>query len=295
MRIAPRASGCAQGSQTRATALVLGGIVSVQIGAAFATTLFDDVGPGGTVFLRIGFAALILLAVWRPALRLGARVDRRSVLLLGGALAAMNLSFYAALDRIPLGIAVTLEFVGPLGVAILASRRRLDLIWVGLAIVGLVLLAPFPGSSLDGLGCVLALVAGLFWGAYIMLTARVGQAFAGGAGLAIAMTVAAAAVIPAGVLDGGAELLDARILAIGLAVALLSSVVPYSLEMEALRRLPEGTFGVLMSLEPAVAATVGFVGLDQGLEPREIAAIALVLAASIGALRAAGTPRAAEA
>ena len=288
-------SGQIPGLRGTATALVLGGIVSVQIGAAFATTLFDDVGPGGTVFLRIGFAAFVLLAIWRPPLRLGAGTSRRDVLLLGAVFAGMNLSFYEALERIPLGIAVTLEFVGPLGVAFVGSRRRLDLVWVGLAVAGLLLLSPVPGSALDGLGCAMALLAGLFWGAYILLTARVGQAFRGGAGLAIAMVVAAVAVTPVGLIDGGGEMLDARILAIGLAVALLSSALPYSLEMEALRRLPEGTFGVLMSLEPAVAATVGFVGLEQGLAPREIVAIALVLAASIGALRATGTPRAPEA
>lgn len=283
------------GSPVTAPALVLGGIVSVQVGAAFATTLFDDIGPGGTVFLRILFAALVLLVIWRPPLRLGPGLGHRDVVLLGVVLAGMNLSFYLALDRIPLGIAVTLEFVGPLSVAIIGSRRRRDLVWVGLAIAGLLLLSPGPGSSLDGLGCALALLAGIFWGAYIVLTARVGKAFTGGAGLAIAMSIAAVAVIPAGLLDGGAELLDARILLIGLAVAVLSSALPYSLEMEALRRLPEGTFGVLMSLEPAVAATVGFFGLDQGLATREVVAIGFVLAASAGALRTAGTPRAPEA
>ena len=145
------------------------------------------------------------------------------------------------------------------------------------------------------LGVVMALVAGCFWGAYILLTARVGRALPGGGGLAIAMTIAAVAVIPVGIADGGDALLDAELLAIGLAVAVLSSALPYSVELEALRRLPENTFGVLMSLEPAVAATVGFVGLDQDLAAREVVAIGLVLAASLGALRAVGTPRAAEA
>jgi inner membrane transporter RhtA len=214
--------------------------------------------------------------------------------LLGLVLAAMNLSFYVALDRIPLGIAVTLEFVGPLGVAIAGSRRRLDLLWVGLAAAGLLLLSPGPGSDLDPLGVAMALVAGCFWGAYILLTARVGRALPGGGGLAIAMGIAALAALPVGLAGGGAELLDPELLAVGLAIGVLSSALPYSLELEALRRLPEGTFGVLMSLEPAVAATVGFVGLDQDLAAREVVAIGLVLAASAGALRAAGTPRAAE-
>ena len=276
-------------------ALVLTGIVSVQTGAAFATTLFDEVGPGGTVFLRIGFAAVVLALIWRPARIPATGTARRDVALLGVTLAAMNLSFYLALDRIPLGIAVTLEFVGPLGVAIANSRRRLDLLWAAFAAAGLILLSPVPGSSLDALGVVLALVAGCFWAAYIVLTARVGRALPGGGGLAIAMTVAAVAVLPVGLAEGGEDLLDAELLAIGLAVAVLSSAVPYSVELEALRRLPEGTFGVLMSLEPAVAAMVGFVGLDQDLAAREVVAIGLVLAASAGALRAAGTPRAAEA
>jgi inner membrane transporter RhtA len=283
-----------EGSRGAATALVLGGIVSVQVGAAFATTLFDELGPSGTVFLRIAFAAILLLAIWRPALRLGAGEVRRDVVLLGLVLAAMNLSFYLALDRIPLGIAVTLEFVGPLGVAIAGSRRRLDLVWVGMAAVGLVLLAPVPGSDLDALGVVLALVAGCFWAAYILLTARVGRGLPGGGGLAIAMGIAALAALPVGLADGGAELLDPELLAVGLVIGVLSSALPYSLELEALRLLPEGTFGVLMSLEPAVAATVGFFGLDQDLAAREVVAIGLVLAASAGALRAVGTPRAAE-
>jgi inner membrane transporter RhtA len=283
-----------EGSRATATALVLTGIVSVQVGAAFATTLFDEVGPGGTVFLRIAFAALLLLAIWRPPLRLPTGAARRDVALLGVVLAGMNLSFYLALDRIPLGIAVTLEFVGPLGVAIAGSRRRLDLLWVALAAAGLILLAPLPGSDLDALGVVMALLAGAFWAGYIVLTARVGRALPGGGGLAIAMTIAALAVIPAGLADGGDALLDWELLAIGALVAVLSSALPYSVELEALRRLPEGTFGVLMSLEPAVAATVGFVGLDQDLAAREVVAIGLVLVASAGALRAAGTPRAAE-
>jgi inner membrane transporter RhtA len=283
-----------EGSRGVATALVLSGIVSVQVGAAFATTLFDELGPGGTVFLRIAFAAVLLLAIWRPPLRLGDAAARRDVVLLGLVLAGMNLSFYLALDRIPLGIAVTLEFVGPLGVAIAGSRRRLDLLWVGLAAVGILLLSPVPGSDLDAFGVVMALVAGSFWAGYILLTARVGRALPGGGGLAIAMTVAAVAVVPVGLAEGGDALLDAELLAIGLAVAVLSSALPYSVELEALRRLPENTFGVLMSLEPAVAATVGFVGLDQDLAAREVVAIGLVLVASAGALRAVGTPRAAE-
>lgn len=282
------------GSRGSAASLVLGGILSVQIGAAFATSLFDDVGPGGTVFLRIVFAAIILLAIWRPSLALP-RAARRDVAALGVALAGMNLAFYLALDRIPLGIAVTLEFAGPLAVAIVGSRRPKDLVWAGLAAAGLILLAPVPGSGLDALGCAMALVAGGFWGLYILLSARVGRALRGGGGLAIAMSVAAVLVAPVGVVAGGGELLALGVLGFGLLVAVASSALPYSLEMEALRRLPAGTFGVLMSLEPAVAATVGFVGLGQDLAARELVAIGLVLAASAGALRTAGAPRVPEA
>jgi inner membrane transporter RhtA len=280
-------------SRSFAVGLVLGGIVSVQVGAAVATTLFDELGPAGTVLVRVFFSALVLVALWRPALRGLGGARLRDVALFGFALAAMNFSFYAALDRIPLGVAVTLEFVGPLGVALAASRRAIDLVWVALAAAGIVLLAPASGGDIDGLGIVLALVAGGFWAAYIVLSARIGRSFEGGSGLALAMTVATVLLLPIGVPVAGSELLDLGVLAAGAAVAMLSSAIPYSLELEALRRLPQGTFGVMMSLEPAVAATVGFVGLEQDLSATEVLAIGLVVIASAGALRAA--PQAAEA
>jgi inner membrane transporter RhtA len=272
--------------------LVLFGIVSVQLGAAVATSLFDELGPTGTVFLRLVFSALVLIVIWRPTL--GAMRDGRArdVLLFAVAFAVMNTSFYLALDRIPLGIAVTLEFVGPLVVAIVGSRRRLDLVWAALAGCGIVLLSPTPGGDLDLLGCALALVAGGFWGAYIVLAARVGRAFSGGEGLALAMAIAALLLVPAGVADAGEALVEPELLAAGFLVAMLSSAVPYSVELEALRRLPQRVFGVLMSLEPAVAATVGFLILDQGLAAREAGAIVLVVVASAGALSS--SPPAAE-
>ncbi len=276
-------------------ALVLGGILSVQLGAATATSLFDELGPAGTVFLRVLFAAAVLVAIWRPRV---ARSDKRGlwlVAMFGVSLAAMNLCFYEAIDRIPLGIAVTFEFVGPLGVAIAASRRALDLLWAALAAIGIALLSPGPGSSFDALGVALALVAGSFWGAYIVLSARIGRAFEGGRGLAAAMVVATVLLLPAGIAGGGAVRADPGLLAVGLAVALLSSAIPYSLELEALRRLPAGTFGVLMSLEPGVAALVGLVVLGQGLGAPEVVAIALVAAASAGAVGTAPSPAAAEA
>jgi inner membrane transporter RhtA len=276
-------------------ALVMGAVASVQIGAAVATTLFDELGPAGTVLLRTGFAAVALFLLWRPRLRGQPRSALRDALLFGLALAGMNLSFYAALDRIPLGIAVTLEFTGPFAVAIATSRRAADLLWVALAAGGIVLLSPGIHGELDTAGVLFALLAGAFWASYIVLAARVGQAFSGGQGLTLAMIVAAVVLLPGGIVAGGAELGDPGLLAAGLAVALLSSAIPYSLELEALRRLPKGTFGVLMSLEPAVAALVGFVALGQGLSAAEVVAIGLVVAASAGALSAAGTPSPVEA
>jgi inner membrane transporter RhtA len=276
--------------------LVLGAVVSVQVGAAVATTLFDELGPRGTVLLRMLFGALLLATIWRPDFRGDRRAGgTRLVVLFGISLAAMNLSFYAALDRIPLGIAVTFEFVGPLSVAIAGSRRALDALWVVLAGAGIVLLSPGFGGSLDGLGVAFALLAGSFWAAYILLAARVGQAFSGGRGLAAAMLVGAVLLLPSGIAGAGSELLRPELVAVGVAVALLSSAIPYALELEALRRLREGTFGVLMSLEPAVAALVGLIVLGQDLAAREVVAIALVVAASAGALGMARAPAPVEA
>lgn len=278
------------GPRTTAISLVLAATVSVQSGAAVATQLFDELGPVGTVMVRLVFGAVILAAIWRPALSQLRGVSGRDAILFGVALAGMNTSFYMALDRIPLGIAVTLEFVGPLGVAFAASHRRLDLAWAFLAAAGIALLAPDIGDDLDLVGAGLAVLAGAFWAAYIVLAARVGAAFSGGSGLAVAVIVAGALLLVPGIVAGGSELLDPRLLAIGVAVAVLSSVIPYSFELEALRRLPTSVFGVLMSLEPAVAATIGFIALDQGLVGREVVAIALVVLASAGALRSAPPP-----
>jgi inner membrane transporter RhtA len=270
------------------TVLVLLGIASVQFGAALAKGgLFDEIGAGGTVFLRTLFAALVLVALWRPSLRGHSPRAVRLVVFFGLVLACMNLAFYAALDRIPLGVAVTFEFVGPLGVAVAGSRKPLDLLWVGLAAAGILLLSDFGGGGLDALGVGLALLAGAFWAAYILLSARVGREFEGADGLALAMVVGTAVLVPVGVADAGGDLLVPWILAVGAGVAVLSSAIPYALEMEALRRMPTGVFGVLMSLEPGVAALAGFVLLGEDLVPREIVAILLVVAASAGASRSA--------
>jgi inner membrane transporter RhtA len=282
----------ARGRTVPPTVLVLAAVGSVQFGGALAKTLFDEVGPGGTVLLRVLLAALVLGAIWRPTIARHGRRDLWLAALFGLSLAGMNLAFYEALDRIPLGIAVTFEFVGPLGVAVAGSRRPLDLVWVGLAAAGILLLSDFGSADLDRLGVALALLAGGFWAAYILLSARVGRVFPGGDGLALAMIAASVVLVPVGVADGGADLLVPWILAVGAAVALLSSAIPYTLELEALRGLPAGVFGVLMSLEPAAAALAGFVVLGEDLVTREVAAIMLVVAASAGAARhAAVAPR----
>lgn len=268
--------------------LVIGAVASVQTGASLAKSLFDQVGPGGTVLLRVILAAALLGAIWRPSVRGLGRSELGLVLAYGIALAGMNYAFYSALDRIPLGVAVTLEFVGPLGVAVAGSRRALDLLWVALAAAGILLLADLGGGSTDTTGVLLALLAGGFWAAYILLAARAGAAFPGGAGLALAMYVASAVLLPFGIAEGGSELLSPGVLAVGAGVALLSSAIPYSLELEALRRLPARVFGVLMSLEPGMATLAGFVVLGEVLGAREIAAVCLVVLASAGAARSAG-------
>ena len=270
--------------------MVLGAVASVQFGAGLAATLFDDLGPVGTVLLRVGFAAVVLVAVWRPRVRGLRREERWLVAAFGVSLAAMNGLYYLAIDRIPQGVAVTFEFVGPLGVALAASRRGLDVVWAAFAAAGVGLLGGF-GSSLDPAGVAFALGAGAWWAAYILLSARVGRAFRGGDGLALAMVVGTAVLLVPGVADAGDALLHPELLALGAAVALLSSVIPYSLELEALRRIPARVFGVLMSLEPAFAALAGFLVLGQDLDAIEIVAIALVVGASVGAARTAREPR----
>ena len=274
------------------TLLVLVSIASVQFGAAFAKTLFDELGAGGTVFVRTLVAAIVLVLIFRPRLAGHARRDLWLALVFGLVLAAMNFCFYSSIERIPLGIAVTFEFVGPLGVAVFGSRRPLDLLWVVLAAAGILLLSDLGAGGLDRLGVALALFAGVLWAAYILLSARMGQAFPGGAGLALAMVVATIPLAPVGIAEGGSQLLVPEILLAGVAVGLLGSAIPYALELEALRTLPVGVFGVLMSLEPAVAALAGFVVLDEGLVTREVVAIGLVVAASAGAAR--GAPVAAR-
>jgi inner membrane transporter RhtA len=262
-----------------AVGLVLAAAVSPQVGAVIAVSLFDELGPAGAACLRLAIAAIILLAVWRPRLT----GDLRLAAAFGVALGLMNWSFYEAIARIPLGVAVTIEFAGPLLVGVIGSRRPLDVVWVALAAVGIVVLVDPAGGSMDPVGVGFALAAGACWMAYIYLSKRTGAAFPGGSGLALAMAVGALIVLPAGVIQANGALAEPDLLGSALVVALLSSVLPYSLELEALRRLPEAVFGVLMSLDPAIAALVGFVALGQDLGARELVAIAMVVVASIGA------------
>jgi inner membrane transporter RhtA len=265
---------------------VLSAIASVQFGSAIAATLFARVGPAGAVSLRLVSATIVLLALWRPRVRGRPRRELLLAATFGLVLAGMNLSFYEALHRIPLGIAVTIEFIGPLMVALGGSRRPLDLLWVVLAAAGILDLTEGGGShGLDALGVGLAAVAGACWGAYILLNARVGRAFERGTGLALAMCVGSVFVLPAGIAVGGTHLLQPHALALGCAVGMLSSAIPYSFELEALRRIPPSVFGVLMSLEPAFAALAGAIVLGQGLGIRALVGIALVVIASVGASR----------
>jgi inner membrane transporter RhtA len=279
------ASGAGLLARAPSGGLVVGAIASVQFGSSLAATLFQRLGPGGTVLLRLVSAAVILLALRRPRLRGRTRAELLLAAVFGLVLAAMNLSFYEAVDRIPLGIAVAIEFVGPLAVAVAGSRRRLDFLWVAFAAVGIVALTRGGAHGLDDLGIVLALVAGCMWGTYILLNARLGAAFEGSSGLTLAMCVASVAALPTGIVAAGRHLFEPASLALGSAVGILSSAIPYSFEVEALRRIKPSVFGVLMSLEPAVAALAGLLVLGQSLGARALIGIALVVVASVGASR----------
>ncbi len=264
------------------TALLLLSIVSTQLGSAVAKSLFTQINPYAVVVLRVGFAAIVLLLLWRPRWRQINRADYLPLVGFGLALALMNLTFYLAIERIPIGIAVALEFLGPLGLAVLNSRRWLDGLWVALAAAGILLLAPVGDVQLDPIGLLLALTAGGFWASYILLSVRVGRALPGGAGLAIAMTIGALLLLPVG-LWAGVIGLPLPLLLLGFAVAMLSSALPYSLELEALRWMPVQVFGVLLSLEPVTAALMGFLVLRETLSLRAMLAIMLVTIAAAGA------------
>ncbi|TQK45324.1 inner membrane transporter RhtA [Streptomyces sp. SLBN-118] len=266
-------------------ALVVGGALSVQFGAAIAVLLMPRAGALGVVTLRLALAALVMLLVCRPALRGHSRADWGTVVAFGTAMAAMNMLFYQAADRIPLGAAVTFEVLGPLVLSVIVSRRLVNLVWAGLALGGVVLLSGGGFDRLNPVGAAFALSAGAMWAAYIVFSARTGRRFPQADGLALAMGVGAVLSLPLGLAEAGSKLVVPSTLGLGLAVALLSSVLPYTLELLALRRLPAPTFAVLMSLEPAIAAAAGFFVLHQALSAVDALAIALVITASMGAVR----------
>ncbi|MFD9339148.1 DMT family transporter [Streptomyces sp. NPDC060028] len=270
-------------------ALVVAAGISVQFGAALAVLIMPRAGAAGVVTLRLAVAALVLLLLCRPKLRGHTRADWTTVVWFGVTMAAMNGLFYQAVDRIPLGPAVTLEVLGPLALSVFVSRRLMNVLWAALALAGVVLLSSHGGGGfggLDPLGAGFALGAGVMWAAYIVFSARTGRRFPQADGLALAMAVAAVLSLPLGVIEAGSALLAPSTLALGAGVAVLSSVLPYTLELLALRRLPAPTFAILMSLEPAIAATAGFLVLHQALSALDAAAIALVIVASMGAVRA---------
>lgn len=264
--------------------LVLVGIVSVQLGAGFAKLLFDQVDPTMLVWLRLVTSALVFLVVARPALRGHTRDDWLVVLGFGASLGLMNWSIYQSFARIPLGIAVTIEFVGPLTLALVSSRRGRDLAWVALAALGVAALG-LERADLDPVGVAYALLAGAAWASYILLSARTGRRWTGISGLTVASVVAACCLLPAALVVDAGALSSPRVLLIGLAVGLLSSVVPYSCELVALRTLPAAVFGVLMSLEPAAAALVGIAVVGERLALLQWVAVACVVVASAGATR----------
>lgn len=262
---------------------VLLAIVSVQSGAAIAKGLFPVIGAAGTASLRIGISALILLIAYRPNFRTITVMQWKIVIPYGLALGAMNLIFYLSIERIPLGLAVTLEFIGPLLLAVAGSRRWVDFLWVVLAAAGIVLIAPWTNEGVDLTGVFFALLAGAFWATYIVLGGKVSKIMKGGDAVATGMLVATVLIVPFGFFDGGLSSLTPTLFGLGIALALLSSAIPFSLEMKALGQLPARTFSILMSLEPAVASICALIFLQEYLTVNEILAVIFVIVASAGA------------
>jgi inner membrane transporter RhtA len=264
--------------------MLLVAMTSMQLGAAFAKNLFVTVGAQGATALRLGFSAVFLAAARRPWRRISPNRLSASLVFYGLSLGAMNTLFYLALRTTPLGIAVALEFIGPLSLALVSSRRWLDFVWIAFAAAGLLCLAPVRRSAtaIDPTGALLALGSGAFWALYIVFGRRVGRAF-GGDGVALGMLIAAAVFVPFGAIQAGSRLLDLAILPGGLLLALLSSAVPYSLELAALSRMPTRLFGTLMSLEPAVGALAGLLVLGERPSALEWSGIVAIVIASLGA------------
>jgi inner membrane transporter RhtA len=266
-----------------ATLMVLVAMTSVQVGASFAKSIFPVAGASGTVALRVGLSTIVLWMILRPWRRWPSRAAWPPLVAYGVILGVMNLCFYQALRTLPLGIAVAIEFMGPVTVALLASRRPADFLWIALAVAGLSALLPIAGGSgIDPVGCAFALAAATCWALYIWVGRRAGEVY-GSRSVAVGSLVASLFVVPIGVAQAGAHLLDPHLLWIGLLVAMLSSALPYSLEMVALTRMPTKTFSTLMSLEPALGALAGLVVLGEHLQLREWAAILAVMIASAGA------------
>lgn len=265
-------------------ALLILAMVSIQTGASFAKGLFPLAGAAGTTAIRLFFATVILWAVWRPWKMSFKKSDLKNLFVYGASLGLMNLTFYFALERIPLGLAVTLEFVGPLTLSTLSSRRKIDFLWVILAAVGIYLVMPQTqiGAATDTLGIVFALIAGMFWAFYIHFGAKAGKDLHGGTATAIGMSFAALVALPFGLVIDGGKLLNPSLLPMGLLVAVLSSALPYSLEMISLKKMPTKTFGILMSLEPAIASLVGLIVLGETLSSVQWIAILCVIVASLG-------------
>ena len=261
---------------------VLLAIVSVQGGAAIAKRLFPVFGATGTAGIRIGLSAVMLMLLFRPPVRALRARQWQLVVAYGLVLAAMNLIFYRALERIPLGLAVTLEFLGPLTLAVAGSRRAVDFLWVVLAAAGIMLIAPWSGRGVDPMGAIFAILAGAGWAAYIVLGGRVSRVLPSGPAVALGLSVAAVAVLPFSLADGGLAHLTPSLLVAGAAMAILSSALPFTLEMRALGAMPARTFSILMSLEPAVAAVCGLILLRERLTGTQWMAVALVIAASAG-------------
>ncbi|MSX02770.1 MAG: EamA family transporter [Actinobacteria bacterium] len=270
-------------------ALVIGSIVSVQFGAAISVTIFDEVGVSGSTFLRLAFASLFLFLLGRPKVSKWSPQQFKMALVFGLTLAAMNLSFYAAIERLPVGIATTIEFLGPISIAAVFSRRLLDGLWVLLAAGGVVLIAqPWSGGGdLELTGVLIALLSAFFWAVYILVAQRAGEIFPDRDGLTIAMMIGSLVVFIPGVAAGGEMLVTPHIILVGAVIGLLSSLIPYTFELEALRRLPARVFGTLMSIEPAVAVCTGFIVLGQKPTLLQLFSIGLVVAASVGVTRSA--------
>lgn len=271
-------------SKAVAVAAMLIAIVSVQAGASFGKHLFPVIGAEGTTALRQTFATLFLLVVFQPWRDMPDRRDWRLLSLFGVLIGVMNLSFYLGIARVPLGIAVAIEFLGPLAVAVVSSRRLSDYVWIACALAGFLMLLPWEGAgqALDPLGVMWCLVAAVCWGAYIVVGHRVGRRVHGGKAVAIGMAVSTLFTLPIGVAHAGTALWRLDVLPWGIAVAVLSSAIPYSFEMLALKRLPARTFSLMTSLAPAAAALTGLFMLGEGLTALQWLAVGLVMIASAG-------------